>query len=370
VKVFSVVGARPQFVKLAPVVGAFSGTEHEHVIVHTGQHYDIQMSGVFFTDLKIPDPHVHLRVGSGSHGVQTGAMLSALDTVFEEHMPDWVLVYGDTNSTIAGALSAAKMHVPIAHIEAGLRSFNRYMPEEHNRVLTDHAADLLFAPTKIAMDNLAREGLTERSVLVGDITVDVLYSVRNAVADKPPTLPEEVSPEEGYLVCTIHRAENTDNPDRLGTILTTLSRLPLPVILPTHPRLAARAQAFGIPLSTGALRSVRPLSYLDMLSTVVHSRGVVTDSGGLQKETFLLGKACTTLRTETEWIETLVNSWNVLCPDLDKLAEIALRPTPALTQDSPYGDGTAAKLIVEVLTERARSWPSGASTAYGEADLR
>src|SRR5919199_4643088 len=213
-KVVSIVGARPQFVKLAPVAAALSGAGHEHVIVHTGQHYDDRLSDVFFTDLAIPEPDVHLGVGSGSHGVQTGTMLSALDGVLDAHRPDWVLVYGDTNSTIAGALSAVKMHLPVAHLEAGLRSFNRAMPEEHNRVLTDHAADLLLAPTQVAVDHLAVEGLAKRTVLVGDVMTDVCFRVRDAVRADAHRRPEGL-PDGDYLVSTIHRAENTDDPQRL-----------------------------------------------------------------------------------------------------------------------------------------------------------
>ncbi|HYU86590.1 MAG TPA: UDP-N-acetylglucosamine 2-epimerase, partial [Kribbellaceae bacterium] len=206
-KVLSVVGARPQFVKLAPVAEAFGATEHRHVIVHTGQHYDARLSDVFFDDLRIPAPDVHLGIGSGSHGVQTGAMLASLDGVLDEHRPDWVLVYGDTNSTLAGALAAVKLHVPVAHLEAGLRSFNRVMPEEHNRVLTDHAADLLLAPTQVAMEHLAREGLADRSRLVGDVMTDVCFRVRDAVRERPLDMPAGLE-RGGYLAATIHRAEN------------------------------------------------------------------------------------------------------------------------------------------------------------------
>ncbi len=353
-KVLSVVGARPQFVKLAPVAHALRETDHEHVIVHTGQHYDSRLSDVFFADLKIPEPDVNLGVGSGSHGVQTGAILSAMDPVLEEHRPDWVLVYGDTNSTLAGALSAVKMHLPVAHLEAGLRSRNRRMPEEHNRVLTDHAADLLLAPTRLAMDNLAAEGLAERSVLVGDVMTDVLYAVRDAVAAQPPRLPDGVDADGPFLVCTIHRAENTDDADRLAAIVTALAGLPMPVVLLAHPRLVARARDFGIELARGAIHPAQPLPYPEMVAAVLRSRGVVTDSGGLQKEAFLLGVPCTTLRTETEWPETLEGGWNVLAPDLVGLAEIVNRPRPEPLDTAPYGDGTAARAVVAALERHAR----------------
>jgi len=332
-KVLSVVGARPQFVKLAPVAEAFAATDHQHVIVHTGQHYDKNMSDVFFADLRIPAPDVHLGVGSGSHGIQTGAMLAAMDAVLDEHQPDWVLVYGDTNSTLAGTLSAVKMHLPVAHLEAGLRSFNRRMPEEHNRVLTDHAADLLLAPTQVAMDHLANEGLTDKSRLVGDVMTDVCFRVRDAVQDKPLDLPFE---DGEYVVSTIHRAENTDDPARLAAIVEGLANAGHPVLLLAHPRLVAKCAEHGIKLE-------RP----DGLG----SSGVVTDSGGLQKEAFLLGRVCTTLRTETEWVETLEDGWNVLTSDVSKLPELAARPVPAGERPMPYGDGQAAGRVVAALAE-------------------
>jgi UDP-N-acetylglucosamine 2-epimerase (non-hydrolysing) len=351
--VLSIVGARPQFVKLAPVADAFAPTQHQHVIVHTGQHYDVAMSSVFFADLKIPDPDVHLGVGSGSHGTQTGAMLSALDGVLDEHRPDWVLVFGDTNSTIAGALAAVKMHLPIAHVEAGLRSFNRRMPEEHNRVLTDHAADLLLAPTQVAMGHLAREGLAERSVLVGDVMTDVCLRVRDAVVSQPVSLPEAFPADDSYLVSTIHRAENTDDPQRLRAIVDSLAGLPLPVLLLAHPRLVARCREYDIDLDAGSIHSTNPLPYPEMVSAVLNSAGVVTDSGGLQKEAFLLERTCTTLRTETEWTETLESGWNVLAPDLSALSRLVTRVAPTAPQGAPYGDGKAAERILDTLVNHA-----------------
>ncbi|MFN8156025.1 MAG: UDP-N-acetylglucosamine 2-epimerase (non-hydrolyzing) [Candidatus Nanopelagicales bacterium] len=352
-RVLSIVGARPQFVKLAPVAAAFAAAgDVEHVIVHTGQHYDERMSDVFFADLRIPDPDVHLGVGSGSHGVQTGVMLAALDGVIDEHRPDWVLVYGDTNSTLAGAVAAVKLHVPIAHLEAGLRSFNRRMPEEHNRVLTDHAADLLLPPTEVALQHLVNEGLGDRSVVVGDVMTDVCFRVRDAVRDAAPELPDGVTVDGGYLLSTIHRAENTDDPERLRSLVSALQALPLPVVLLAHPRLVARCAEFGITLEQGAVRAATPLPYPQMVAAVLHSRGVVTDSGGLQKEAFLLGVPCTTLRTETEWVETLVDGWNVLDPDFERVAEVAVRPVPTAVQAAPYGDGHAAERVTEVLRER------------------
>ena len=349
-KVLSVVGARPQFVKLGPIAQCFAAAgDIEHVIVHTGQHYDAAMSDVFFEDLGIPAPDVHLGVGSGSHGVQTGAMLSALDAVLDEHRPDWTLVYGDTNSTIAAALAAVKLHLPVAHLEAGLRSFNRRMPEEHNRVLTDHAADLLLAPTEVAMGHLANEGLADRAVLTGDVMTDVCFHVRDAVRDRPVELPEGVNPGAPYLMATIHRADNTDDEARLREIVTALRDLNAPVVLVAHPRLVARASAFGIDLTGGALHTTTPLSYPRMVRAVMGSAGVVTDSGGLQKEAFLLGAPCTTVRTETEWVETLEDDWNILDPKLTHLQEVAVRPRPTAAQSQPFGDGHAAARVLDAL---------------------
>jgi UDP-N-acetylglucosamine 2-epimerase (non-hydrolysing) len=351
-RILSVVGARPQFVKLAPMAAAIDAGGHEHVIVHTGQHYDERMSDVFFADLRIPDPDVYLGVGSGSHGAQTGAMMAALDGVLDEHKPDWVIVYGDTNSTVAGALCAVKLHLPVAHVEAGLRSFNRRMPEEHNRVLTDHAADLCLAPTQVAMDHLAAEGLAARSALVGDVMTDICLRVRDAVSGNPPPLPAGF-PASGYIVATIHRAENTDDRDRLAAIVDALASVPAQVLLLAHPRLVARAATFGLDLATGQVTVSRPLPYPDMVSAVLHSGGVVTDSGGLQKEAFLLGVPCTTLRDETEWTETLTGGWNVLAGDLVDVAKLATRGAPDAPRGTPYGDGQAAPLVVSTLEKRA-----------------
>ncbi|MGN6781071.1 MAG: non-hydrolyzing UDP-N-acetylglucosamine 2-epimerase [Marmoricola sp.] len=356
-RIMSVVGARPQLVKLAAIAHAVEGTGHEHLIVHTGQHYDAQLSDVFFSGLDIPDPDVHLGVGSGSHGVQTGAVLAGMDPVLDEHRPDWVLVYGDTNSTLAAALAAVKLHLPVAHLEAGLRSFNRRMPEEHNRVLTDHAADLLLAPTRVAMDHLATEGLAERATLVGDVMVDVCWQVRDAVLagrHPAPELPAGIDPQAPYLVATLHRPDNTDDPQVLAALVGALAALPVPVALLAHPRLVARAEQFGIDLSRGALHVGRALPYAGLVAAVLGSAGVVTDSGGLQKEAYLLGKPCTTLRPETEWVETVEAGWNVLVPRPDALpaaewAALATRPAPDGDRPMPYGEGDAGRRTIAAL---------------------
>ncbi len=350
-KILSVVGARPQFIKLAPMAKAMAASGVEHVIVHTGQHYDVNMSDVFFTDLAIPAPDVHLAIGSNTHGRQTGAMLAAIDEVLETFRPDGVLVYGDTNSTLAGALSAVKLHIPLAHLEAGLRSFNRRMPEEHNRVLTDHAADLCLAPTEVAMAHLATEGLAEVSVLVGDVMTDVLLEVRDRVADEASTVPA-VLRDGDYRVATIHRPDNTDDPDRLRAIIDSFAGLRTPTLLLAHPRLRARAESFGIDLNAGSVVLGDPLPYPQLVRAVMGAVGVITDSGGLQKEAFLLRTPCTTIRTETEWVETVELGWNRLVTDPSDLAAVIDRPAPEPTEATPYGDGRAAGRAVAAIIER------------------
>lgn len=347
--VVSVVGARPQFVKLAPVARAMGEAGVRHTIVHTGQHYDPGMSDAFFDDLAIPAADHNLSVGSGPHGEQTAAMLAAIEPLLIDLRPDWTLVYGDTNSTIAAALAAVKLHLPLAHLEAGLRSFNRRMPEEHNRVLTDHAADLLLAPSDVAVRNLEHEGLGDRTVHVGDVMVDIAYMVRDALRTDPLQPPDGVAADEEFVLATIHRAENTDDQQRLSAVIDALADLPMRVLLPAHPRLVARANDHGIELARGAIRLVHPLPYPQMVDAVLRAEAVVTDSGGLQKEAFVLGTPCATVRTETEWTETVDCGWNVLVDDLSRLAELALREVPAGPSHAPYGSGAAAERVVAQL---------------------
>jgi len=347
-RILSVVGARPQFVKLAPIASAMEGRA-EHLIAHTGQHYDEIMSDVFFQDLGIPAPDFNLGVGSGKHGSQTGTMLAGLEEIFESVRPDCVLVYGDTNSTLAAALAAVKMHIPLAHLEAGLRSFNRRMPEEHNRVLTDHAADLLLAPTQVAMEHLATEGLAERSVLVGDVMTDVLYKTRDVLALRETALPLGMAAGD-YYISTIHRPDNTDDPARLKQIIESLSDLDKDVVLLAHPRLVDTANRQGLSLDSKRLKVASPLAYPELVNAVMNSAGVITDSGGLQKEAFLLRVPCTTIRPETEWVETVNLGWNALVSDdLSLLPSTVQRPAPAPTSDAPYGDGQAARRTVDAL---------------------
>jgi UDP-N-acetylglucosamine 2-epimerase (non-hydrolysing) len=349
----SVVGARPQFVKLAPVAEAMAQAGIEHRIVHSGQHYDAAMSDSFFADLAIPAPDVNLGVGSGSHGHQTGAMLAALEDVFAAERPDWVLVYGDTNTTLAATLAAVTIPLPVAHLEAGLRSFTRRMPEEHNRVLADHAADLLLAPTEVAMGHLRDEGLEARSRLVGDVMTDVCHRVADAVRPgwRDSAGPDVAAGAASYLLATIHRPDNTDAPERLGGIVRALAELPLPVRLAAHPRLRARAAEAGVDLERDGIELIEPLPYPAMIAAVLDSAGVVTDSGGLQKEAYLLGRPCTTVRPETEWVETLADRWNVLANDPALIGAAATRPEPSAPRSQPYGDGHAAAKVVEALVD-------------------
>lgn len=319
-KVVSIVGARPQFIKIAPIAGAIAsgamGSHVEHQIVHTGQHYDAKMSDVFFADLSLPGASVNLGVGSGSHGSQTGAMLAQLESTMVALAPDIVIVYGDTNSTLAAALAAAKLHIPVAHVEAGLRSFNRQMPEEINRVVADHVCDLLLAPTPTAIANLRVEGLVGRSVYTGDVMYDAVLHFRTLAKQRSKVLQQLELQPHAYAVATLHRAENTDDPVKLRALLDALNSVAnehFPVIFPIHPRTANRIKTDLRDWQPHArLRLIEPVGYLDMLTLVDHSAMTLTDSGGLQKEAFFLGSPCVTMREETEWEETVGCGANVL----------------------------------------------------------
>jgi UDP-N-acetylglucosamine 2-epimerase (non-hydrolysing) len=345
-KILSVVGARPQFVKCAPVSREVRKV-HEEVLVHTGQHYDYGLSEVFFRDLDIPAPDYHLGIGSGSHGVQTGRMLAAIEDVLVKEEPGVVLVYGDTNSTLAGALAAAKMHVPVAHVEAGLRSFDRRMPEEVNRVLTDHCSDILFCPTATAVRNLAAEGITAGVHLTGDVMVDALRE--NLSLAKEQSTGPGLSP---YFLATIHRAGNTDDPAALRAILEAFSCLEVPVVFPVHPRTRKKLAEYGIAPAAN-VRLVEPLPYFDMLALLAGARAVLTDSGGVQKEAYILEVPCVTLRENTEWVETVEDGWNVLVgADTDRIVAEADAAGGARREHSArFGDGHAAARIAAIITE-------------------
>ncbi len=365
-KLVSIVGARPQFVKAAPVVRAVErhnlggGETIDHRIVHTGQHYDDAMSGLFFAELELPAAAVDLGIGSASHAEQTGRMMAAIEEELERHPPDVVLVYGDTNSTLAGALAAVKLNLPTAHLEAGLRSFDRRMPEEINRVAVDHCCDLLLAPTPTALHNLHREGLEESSVLTGDVMLDAVLAASERAAARSKVLGHLGLAPGGYALATLHRAQTTDDCQRLTRLLAALESVATnvaPVVLPLHPR---TAKAIGQRLpdwSPGpALRLTPPVGYLDMLTLIGNALVVLTDSGGVQKEAFFLGRPCVTLRPETEWLETVAAEMNVVADDrqaaiLEAAGALAARfpigdRAPAPPPDGPFGDGAAARRVV------------------------
>ena len=342
-RIISVVGARPQFIKLAPIVRAMPA-DFEHIIIHSGQHYDDKLSKALFEELKIPSPAMNLGVGSGSHGVQTGKLLSALEDSYLKYKPDVVLVYGDTNTTLAGALAAVKLNINTVHLEAGLRSFNRTMPEEVNRIATDHISGLLLAPSTEAVRNLRNEGLEDRTKLVGDVMVDAIRYAEILIAAKGTK-----SLNNNFLVATIHRAENTDIKERLSYLANVIAGSPLPVKLVAHPRLVKMLRDFKIDFASSQIELLEPLTYLEMVHLMIESSGVITDSGGLQKEAYLLGKPCLTLRNETEWVETLANGWN----KLDNLGNLIgtewWNPPSSKVDRDIYGDGKAAIRTLEAI---------------------
>ena len=348
-KVVSVVGARPQFVKLAPVSRALRAAGHHEIIVHTGQHYDDAMSATFFEELDIAPPDVNLGVGSASHGAQTGRMLEAVEAVLLRERPDWALVFGDTNSTLSGALAAAKLHIPVAHVEAGLRSYDRTMPEEVNRVLADHLSTALFCPTETAREQLAREGIVEGVEVVGDVMVDLLLHVKPRLAHRAAELLPRLGVEPaGYVLATIHRAANTDDPAVMRRIARALGALDLPVVFPVHPRTRHVIEQHRIDWGDG-VRLIEPVGYFDMLTLEQGARAIVTDSGGVQKEAFVMEVPCVTVRDTTEWPETVAAGWNVLVGSDDGAIIAGVRrprpPRPSPSAERPYGLGDAAMRI-------------------------
>lgn len=351
-KIVSIVGARPQFIKCAPVSCELR-KEHEEILVHTGQHYDPGMSAVFFEELSIPEPDYNLEVGSGSQGEQTGAMLERIEKVLLDEEPDAVLVYGDTNSTLAGALAAAKLHIPVAHVEAGLRSFDKTMPEEINRVVADHAADLLFCPTETAVVNLKHEGILKGVHLTGDVMVDSLQG-NVIIAEEKSKILEDIGLEDkSYFVATVHRQSNTDVRENLRAIIGAFGEINGTVVFPAHPRTLKFMKQYGLLTECPKnIRLIDPLPYLDMLKVMAHSSKILTDSGGIQKEAYILKVPCITLRENTEWVETLQDGWNVLVgADREKIFKAAgsFEPSEQYYSDR-FGRGDASKQIAEILS--------------------
>jgi len=359
----SIVGARPQFVKAGMVSRQLAACGACDRLVHTGQHYDHAMSDVFFEEMDLPKPALNLNVGSANHGAQTAAMLEGIERVLLEHRPDWVIVYGDTNSTVAGALAAVKLHVPVAHVEAGLRSYNRKMPEEINRIVTDHCADLLLAPTETAVNNLCHEGLpANRIVHTGDVMFDAVVFYTNKAAAQSTILDDHGLEPGQYVLATVHRAENTDDPERLRAVIGGLARAAeqCRVVLPMHPRTrAAVSRLNGARHLLGAIHCIEPVGYFDMLRLESAARLIATDSGGVQKEAFFQGVPCVTLREQTEWTELVDLGYNRLVPPASD-ADVGHALTTALTEMTPiqknsdlYGSGDASRHIVHALLQTA-----------------
>jgi len=347
-KIVSIVGARPQFIKCAPLSRELRKV-HQEILIHTGQHYDHDMSDIFFEELNIPKPDYNLGIGSGNHGEQTGKMLIEIEKVLLKEKPDLMIVYGDTNSTMAGALAAVKLHIRVAHVEAGLRSFDRSMPEEINRVLTDHISDILFCPTQTAVNNLAKEGITQGVHLVGDEMLDAL-EYNKKVAEKKSNILEELSIKKGkYLVITIHRPSNTDSRENLSNIIEALREIGEAVVFPVHPRTKKFLQEYCLDIPEN-VRLIEPLGYLDMLKLMAGARKILTDSGGIQKEAYMLGVPCVTLRENTEWVETLEGGRNILTgADKSKIIEGAQKSIPICIQQNIFSGKSASKKILDIL---------------------
>ena len=351
--IVTVVGARPQFIKAAVVARALPQQGITESIVHTGQHYDTYMSDVFFEELDIPKPNHNLGIGGGTHGQNTGRMVEAIEALLLENRPDALLVYGDTDSTLAGALAAVKLHVPVAHVEAGLRSFNRRMPEELNRILTDHSADILFAPTDLAVQNLDHEGIAgDRVHNVGDVMYDAALFYGEKAEQESKILDHRGLAPGEYVLATVHRAENTDDPERLGAIIDGFAAGDMRIVLPLHPRTKARLEHFSLSLPSNVL-TLEPVGYLDMVMLEKHARLIATDSGGVQKEAFFHKVPCVTLRSETEWVELVDAGWNRIVDPRDSgsvLRGLSEMKNSAPEDVEPYGDGSAGARIAEILS--------------------
>ncbi|WP_026581063.1 non-hydrolyzing UDP-N-acetylglucosamine 2-epimerase [Bacillus sp. J33] len=346
-KFLTVIGARPQFIKAAPVSRELR-KNHQEIYIHTGQHYDKNMSDIFFNELNIPKPDYHLNVGSASHGKQTGDMLAGIEKIIQDENPDYLLVYGDTNSTVAGALAAAKLHIPVIHVEAGLRSFNKKMPEELNRIMTDHISDFLFCPTDTAIANLKNENITENVFNVGDVMYDAVKYNQQLSEEKSAILDDFGLKKKDYYLITVHRAENTDNENNIKNIIAAFSKIEGKKVWPIHPRTKNIIKNLGIDLaSVPDLMVIDPVGYLDILSLESNAKKIITDSGGIQKEAYFLQVPCITLREQTEWVETLEDSANILTgTDPGKILDaVAAELNPAYKEY--FGNGDASIKIAE-----------------------
>lgn len=348
-KIASIIGTRPNFIKAA-LVSSEVRKEFKEVLIHTGQHYDYEMDKIFFDELNIPTPDYHLGVGSGSHSYQTGEMLKRIEEVLIKEEPDIVLVYGDTNSTLAGALAAVKLHIKVGHVEAGLRSFDRRMPEEINRILTDHCSDLLFCPTKTAVENLKREGITRGVYLTGDVMVDTLKENINIAEKKSKVLKKLDLQRKSYYLATVHRAENTDNFNRLKNIVDAFCKIEN-LVFPCHPRTERSLKKFGLwDMLQSTVNIIKPVGYLDMLVLEKNAYKILTDSGGVQKEAYILKVPCVTLRENTEWVETVEDGWNVLIgADREMIIKMIKEFNPNGEQRNVFGVGKASKNIAEII---------------------
>lgn len=347
-KIITIVGARPQFIKAAPVSRVLR-KEHEEILIHTGQHYDKNMSDIFFNELKIPKPDYNLEIGSGSHGAMTGRMIEKLEEIYLNEKPDLVLVYGDTNSTIAGALAASKLLIPVVHVEAGLRSFNKAMPEEQNRILTDHVSRLLLVPTEDAVKNLKNEGITKGVHNVGDVMYDAVLMFKEIAKSKEELLSKLGVNKGQYILTTIHRAENTNDIERLKRMIEALNECGERIILPLHPRTKKFITDYGLHFNDN-ITVIDPIGYLEMLMLEENSKMIVTDSGGVQKEAYFMGKPCITMRDETEWVETVQIGWNVVVgTDKEKILYNIKNFKPTTRQELIFGDGKASEKILKII---------------------
>ena len=350
-KIAAVVGARPQFIKMAPVSKELRKHFNE-IVIHTGQHYDYEMNKIFFDELKIPTPDYHLGVGSGSHGYQTGYMLKRIEEVVMKEKPDFVLIYGDTNSTLAGALAGAKLHIKVGHVEAGMRSFDKSMPEEINRILTDHCSDLLFCSTRTAVENLKRERITKGVYLTGDVMVDCLSYNKEIAETKSKILNDLDLKNTEYLVATIHRASNTDNKKNIKNIVAAFSEVEETIVFPVHPRTEKFLREYRVyDKLKASVKLIKPLGYLDFLKLMNHAKRIITDSGGIQKEAYILKVPCITLRENTEWVETVEDEWNVLVgANKEKIVRMVKEFEPLLkTHKDRFGSGDASKKIMRII---------------------